>query len=164
MTYKQKIFRGIEAMSHAILALENTPAYNHSRQLINDLWYAQDLLINPYQTLPKRHFIQITSSFCDKAGNSDKAHDHHISFEREISAALLYLHLDEHIKHYDHNWHIQCDINYLEDWLMHQKSLFTTVDKEYGMVQEEGLTVADWPTEWGSIDFFIEYGFCFPED
>ena len=61
MTYKQKIFRGIEAMSHAILALEDTPAYNDSRQLINDLWYAQDLLLNPYQTLPKRHFIQITS-------------------------------------------------------------------------------------------------------
>lgn len=135
---------------------------NH--EIAYELNQVEDLLLNPYQTLPKERYIQVTTSFCDHAGNSDKAHDDTILFDWEISAAFLYTWLREHVKYYDDNYHLQCSIRDIEDWLIVQKSLFHTVSKESEFLEESGLTVANFPTEYGSIDFFIEYGFSYPEE
>ena len=82
--------------------------------------------------------------------------------------------LSEHVKAYDSSYKLErrnpkwdqipTTISELEDWLNNQKALLRTVDKQEPFIQEEGLTVADYPTEYGSIDFFIEYGVSYPHE
>ena len=155
--YQRKIAPGLTALQ------EITNRMNESNSDIvqdyrYDLMEAEELLNNPFQTIPAERFIHITTSFCDQEGNSDNADDDDIRVDREISAAALYIALDAYVKYYNPEYKLQVSIQTLENWLNTQKALLRTTSKNYEFIEDEGLTVADYDTDYGSLDVFIEFG------
>ncbi|MXV76051.1 hypothetical protein F4Z99_17475 [Candidatus Poribacteria bacterium] len=154
--YQRKIAPGIALLSEAISRINQSNS-DIAHAWVDDLSVAQNVLENPFQTVPKEHGIHITTSFCDPEGNSDNADDDDISFEREISAALLHTLLSHHVKYYNPEYKLQVSLQSLENWLNTQKALLRTTSKDYEFIEDEGITVADYKTDDGSIDVFIEY-------
>ena len=130
----------------------------------HDLLRAEELLLNPFQTVPAERYIQITSSFCDSNSDSTNCDDDHIDIDREISAAMLYTILTAYVKLYDPKYRLQVSLQDLEDWLNMQKALLKTTHKDEEIIEGAGLTIADYKTNYGSIDFFIEFAVCYPEE
>ena len=162
-TYREKIAPGIEKLAHAALELNHSNV-DWAHEISHQLFEAEDLLLNRFQTVPKERFIHITASLCDPEGSSDKAYcDVIIKFEREITAASLYILLDKYVTGYNKKYYLQVSLQQVEEWLNKQKSLYRTVHRtESGFIEDTGLTIADHKTSYGSIDFFMEYGISFP--
>ena len=165
-SYKNKIKKGLELLNEIMNNMNesNNDTVNEYRY---DLFEVENLLEYPFQTIPASRYIQITTSFCDPDGSAYKSHDDTISFNREISTAMLYSMLKEHVQYYDPSYTIQADLAELEEWLNTQQGLLQTVDQvgyEAPTIEDTGLTVFDIKTEFGSIDVFIEYGISFREE
>ena len=164
-TYKEKIAPGIELLANVSLDL-NSSDVDWAHELSHQLFEAEDLLLNPFQTVPAERYIHCTSSFCQPNGDSYKAHnDIIVEFTREITAAALYVKLQEYIRNYEPHYTPQVSLKVLEDWLNEQKALYKTA-KHYdlpGCLEDTGLTIGDFKTNYGSIDFFIEYGITYEE-
>ena len=162
--YKRKItpaLKNLDFLDDKVIQLNSDLAHDVHCAIID----IEDLLVNPFQTVPAERFIHITTSFCDHDGSSDKAHDDDIYIDREISAAALYIELDAHVKSYDPNYRLSVSIQDLEVWLMQQTALLRTVrGSDFGCVEESGLTVANFKTDYGSIDYFIEFGISFGDE
>ena len=165
--YRKKIFKGIDKLAHATLALGNSNV-NWIDDIYHDLTIAEDLLLNPFQTVPIDRLIHITISFCDHDRNSDKSHNAEIGFKREISAADIYIFLKECVKDYEDEIigpaELHVNIQDIEEWLNQQKPLLKTTTQDEPFIEDTGLTVCDMKTEYGSIDLFMEYGINHPED
>ena len=162
--YTQKVRPASQAISELInnLVESNSDIVHDIRYKLLDI---EDLIDNPFQKVPTERFIHITTSFCDPDGSAYKSHDDDISFEREISAANLYIELKAHVEYYDPEYKLNLNIQDLENWLMQQTALLRTVrGNDFGCVEDTGTTVGDFKTKYGSIDFFIEYGISFPEE
>ena len=156
--YRKKISRGLNKLSEISNRLNESDS-NESHEICYELQEVENLLINPLQTIPTERYIQITTSFCDEGGSAYKSHDDEISFNREISPALLYTMLNNHIKNYNNEYRINSNIQELENWLNEQQGLLFTVNKyDCHLIEDTGLTVFDTKTEHGSIGVFIEYG------
>jgi len=161
--YQRKIAPGLELLITAIGRVNESNS-DLAHEWVDDLSAAQDALENPFQTVPPQRYIHITTSFCDKDGSSYRSDDDDIDVNREISAAMLYSLLNAHIKAYDPSYRIQVNIPDLEDWLNTQYALLRTVnrfDYDYPTIEDKGLTVANIKTDYGSIDFFIEFGIIY---
>ena len=117
------------------------------------------------ETVPNNRFIKITTSCCDKNGTARNSQTDTIDFDREIAAANLYVALESLIKSYNEKYQIRARLQELEDWLNAQKALYKTVKgSDFDTIEDTGLTIADIKTEYGSIDFFIEFGIFYPEE
>ena len=163
-THENKIAPGIQLLIAAASRL-NARNDDLSHDIYYDLTQAEDLLLNRFQTVPADRSIHITTSFCDPDGSAYKSDDDDIGFEREISAANLYISLKAHVEYYDPEYKLNVNIQDLEDWLTEQTPFLKTVKhNDLGCIEDTGLTVADFKTDYGSIDFFIEYGISFPEE
>ena len=161
--YQQKIAPALKLLKEAIKRInESNSDIAHS--YVDDLTIVQEVLENPFQTIPPERYIHITTSFCDPEGSSDKAHDDRINFHREITPAMLYSKLDEHVKSYNPNYYLQVNLHEIEEWINTQHTLLKTAnrfDYDSPIIEDEGLTIADFKTNYGSIDFFIEFGINF---
>lgn len=161
-TYQERIAPGIKKIEDALFNLDGSDNW------VNDeIWNAREgirMIENPFGTIPARRFVHITTSFCDPDGNSDKSHSHSISFDREISAALLYIELLEIVKVYNRKYFLQISIQDIEEWLNNQKALYKTTQHNEEFIEDTGLTVSDMTTEYGSIDFFIEFGIHYEKE
>ena len=165
--YRKKIFKGIDKLAHATLALGDSNV-NWIDDIYHDLTIAEDLLLNPFQTVPIGRIIHITISFCDHDGDSHKSHNAEIGFEREISAADIYIFLKECVKDYEdeiiEQAKLHISIQDIEKWLNEQKPLLKTTTQNEPFIEDTGLTVCDMKTEYGSINFFMEYAINHPEE
>ena len=143
-------------LSNRLNESNNDLAHNVRYELLE----IDDLLLHPFQTVPKVHFVHVTTSICDPEGNAGTAYcDEIIEFEREISAAFLYVALSKYIFDYREGYHIQISLQQLEDWLNLQKAHFKSVKRgDSPFTDETGLTIGNFKTDYGSIDFFLEYG------
>lgn len=163
--YRKKIAPGVEALVHAYFQLNESNS-DLAHDVYCQLIQVENLLLNPFQTVPSRHFIHITTSLCDPDGNSDNAYDDVlVEFDREISAADLYIRLKNYISCPREGYYVQVSLEAVENWLNKQKALYRTVSKtDSGFIDESGMTVGDFKTDFGSIDFCMEYGIQFDEE
>ena len=157
--YKQKVARALDWLGKLTDTL-NEYESDLAHEVRHELIEIEDLLINPFQTVPKQHFIHVTTSLCDHDGNSDKAYcDVIVEFEQEISAAYLYVALSKYVRDYREGYYLQVSLQQIETWLNEQKALFRTVSKfDTGFIEDSGITICDFKTDFGSIDCFMEYG------
>ena len=132
---------------------------DYAHEIYYELTEVEELLINPFQTVPKEHFVHVTTTLCDENGDSDKAYcDLITEFDREITAGHLYVKLKNYVEDYREGYYLQISLQQLEDWLNQQKPLFKTVKKGESFIEDSGITIGDFKTDFGSIDFFLEYG------
>ena len=161
-TYKEKIAPSIDRirkLSDTLNLSNNEMAHEIRWELLE----IEDMMDNPFQTIPTKHFVHVTASLCDPEGNSDKSYsDVLIDFDREVSESMLYLKIEEYMGHYALEYTPQVSLGDLEDWLNQQKSHYLSVEKnDLGFIEDTGLTVGKFKTSYGSIDFFIEYALVF---
>lgn len=155
--YHKKIRNGIKTIENALDILNQS----NENWISNEIWNIRHgirMIENPFQTLPVERYVHITVSFCDPEGSSDNADDLDIDFNREISAGLLYTMLAKIVKSYNEDYKLQVSLSDIEEWLNKQKPLYQTTCPDEPFVHETGLTVADYKTDYGSINFFIEFG------
>ena len=163
-SYREKIAPGIEQLNKVMSELNQSNS-DLAHSVYYDLCEVEDMFLNRFRTVPKTHFVHITTSLCDPDGNSDNAYnDDLVEFEREISAAALYIKLQKYIACPKEGYHVQVSLQDIENWLNKQKALYQTVSKtDSSFIEESGLTVGEFKTDFGSIDFCMEYGIDFGE-
>ena len=157
--YQQKIAPARDKI-YELSSRLNKSNSDYAHDIRYELLEIEELLLNPFQTVPTRHFVHVTTSLCDHDGNSDKAYcDVIVEFDREITAAYLYVALNNYVTDYREGYYLQISLQQLENWLNEQKPLFKSVKKgDSSFIEDTGITIGDFKTDFGSIDFFLEYG------
>ena len=156
--YKARLKPGLEKLSELSDKL-NCSKSDLAHEIHCELLDIEDLLINPLQSVPKNRYIHMITSFCNHECDSHKAHsDIIVEFQQEVSPAALYIAIEAHIKSCEEEYNIRADMQEIEEWLNKQKALYKTAKHtDYGFIEDTGLTVADIKTDYGSIDFFMEF-------
>ena len=160
--YRQKIKPGLKRLQQIMSEL-NESNNDLAHSIYYDLYEVEDLFLYPFQTVPKKRFIHVTSRMRDHKGNFHKSYyDIVAEFEREISAAKLYIALQIYVRHYKEGYYLQASLQTIEKWLNEQKALYKTVkEADSCLIEDTSLTIGNFKTDYGSIDFFIEYGIDF---